>query len=579
MNDHTSLEERLRGLAEYLNKGTNVAPQVMRAVQRIAADPGVGRSATRPTLLRSASYAAALAVAVALLAILLFVWGDRQSVAWAQVVRAVAQKPWLHATTTLPDGKKAEFDLWFSANRAVMARRAGKGVWWSDFEQKTTEYYDSRENTIVRASDDEVREGSGLYEAMFKAFLSTEVEHTIAAGRFTLIHQRQRVVNEEGRHWIEHHFRLQFEKESMQEWVVYVNPDTHLPFRWEQSFERTDVDHIDPSKTAVFRFDIDYPEMGPANIYALGVPKNAKVVDRLVDPARTDVKRLIAEIKAARWRSDKYYALVVEGDDNQHWWEYFPTYRVWRSGARWRVERSFGYDVRQRGLPPKGADPATWWSQKAEKVRFVPSVRSDGTWVWEYMTSGRLPTQADIDAGAPKDKTFLASNEKRRHGPTLPPGTDKGEFIDCADDHPEYLARPLPYLRAPDYIGVALNEAKLDPKPASGPPNTVLLEVHNSHWTPGGYHPQMWRYWIDPQRGYLVMRYEELIAKEGKQEIVRGHAIEGVIQDPGGQWYPTVIRLFKRNVLMGSDKPPYDGIMRCYYDFATPMPESLFTAD
>ncbi|MGO9113458.1 MAG: hypothetical protein ACLP9L_29860, partial [Thermoguttaceae bacterium] len=493
-------------------------------------------------------------------------------------VRAVAQKPWLHATTTLPDGKKGE--VWFSANRNVMAKRAGKVVWWADFEQKTREYYDSRENTVVRVPDDEVREDSSLYEAMFKAFLSAEAGHTIDAGSHKLIHQQQRVVNEEGRHWIEHHFRLHDDKlGSMQEWVVYVNPDTHLPFRWEQSFQRTAVDKVDSPKTAVICFEIDYPEMGPANIYALGVPKDAKVDDRLVDPARTDVKRLIAGIKAARWRSDNYYALVVEGDDNQHWWEYFPTYRVWRSGARWRVERSFGYDVRQHGLPPKDTDPATWWRQKAEKVRFVPSELSDGTWVWVYMTSGRMPTQADIDAGAPKDKVFLASNEKRRQMPTLPPGTGKGDIIYLADVHPEYLTRPLPYLLAPDYSGFALNEVKLDPKPASGPPDTVLLEVHNSHWTPGGYHPQTWRYWIDPQRGYLVMRYEELIAKEGKQETVRGHAIDGVTQDPEGQWYPTVIRLFKRNVLIGSDRPPYDGIMRCYYDFATPMPESLFTAD
>ena len=88
----------------------------------------------------------------------------------------------------------------------------------------------------------------------------------------------------------------------------------------------------------------------------------------------------------------------------------------------------------------------------------------------------------------------------------------------------------------------------------------------------------MWRYWIAPERGYLVMRYEEMVAREGKEEITRGHAIEGVTKDPEGQWYPTVIRLFKRNVLIGTDKS-YDGIMRCYYDFAAPMPDSLFKAD
>ncbi len=207
-----------------------------------------------------------------------------------------------------------------------------------------------------------------------------------------------------------------------------------------------------------------------------------------------------------------------------------------------------------------------------DKEQFMPYEVCDGKWLWLYLYSSRMPTQADIDAGAPKDKPFLASNEKQRRM-AFPPGMANGEFIYCADNHPEYLARPLPYSAA---LGYSPDEVKLNPKPASGPPNTVLLEVQNSHWTAGGYYPQMWRYWIDPEQGYLVIRYEELVTREGKEEIIRGHAIEGVTQDPQGQWYPTVIRLFKRNVLIGSEKPPYDGIMRCFYDFNAPMPDSLF---
>jgi hypothetical protein len=209
------------------------------------------------------------------------------------------------------------------------------------------------------------------------------------------------------------------------------------------------------------------------------------------------------------------------------------------------VERSFGFEVRTDKLFPQDVDPAKWWTRKAETVQFVPGEVCDGKWLLTSMDATRR----------------LA----------FPPGTEEGGHIHMIDNHPEYLARPLPPL-------TPLDEVKVNPKPTSGPPNTVLLEVHAAHPQPGHHGPQIWRYWIDPEQGHLVMRYEELVLREGKEEIIRGHAIEGVTQDPGGQWYPTVIRLFKRNILVGSDKP-HDGIMRCYYDFVTPMPDSLFKVD
>ena len=79
---------------------------------------------------------AVMAIAAALLfvAILLL---NRQSTAWAQVVEAVAKKPWLHSVCTLPDGRKAE--LWFSADRAVIVTQTDKMVDWSDLKQKSGE--------------------------------------------------------------------------------------------------------------------------------------------------------------------------------------------------------------------------------------------------------------------------------------------------------------------------------------------------------------------------------------------------------------------------------------------------------
>ena len=525
---------------------------------------------------RSRKLLAVAAITAALLFVAIILW-NRQSNAWAQVVEAVAKKPWLHAVSTLPDGKKGE--LWFSADRAIIVTQIDKMVDWSDLKQKSREFYNPEENTLVRVSDDQGRGPSSLWVAVLKALLSSETGRSINAERSEFVHQQQRVVNKEGKRCIEHRFKYHHEDNQHErnlascELIIYVDFDTQLPFRWEQILQFKKVDkETEPRKAIEMVCEIDYPETGPADIYALGVPKTAKVLDRLLDNTPADVKRLLGGVRAARWQSDKYYALVVEVQDNQHGSRAFPLYRrVWRSGSRWRVEQSFGY-VPPEKMPPKETDPATWWKQRAEKVQFEPYELCDGKWLWLYLYSSRAPTQAEVDAGAPKDKPFIVSNEKQRR-PAFPPRTDKGDDMYCADNHPEYLARPLPEFAA---LGYSPDEVKLVPKPASGPPNTVLLEVHNSHWTSGGYYPQMWRYWIDPEQGYLVMRYEELVTREGKEEIIRGHAIEGVTQDPQGQWYPTVIRLFKRNVLIGSEKPRYDGIMRCYYDFDAPMPDSLF---
>ncbi len=237
---------------------------------------------------------AVMAIAAALLfvAILLL---NRQSTAWAQVVEAVAKKPWLHSVCTLPDGKKAE--LWFSADRAVIVTQTDKMVDWSDLKQKSREFYNPSDNTILRVPDNEGQESKFFVENIFKSFLSSEAGRSIDAGRFKLIHQQQRDVNKDGKRWIEHHFKMhdednQYESEMpSSECIVYVDPDTQLPFRWDRIHHLKEVDKdVNPSKDDCIRYDIDYPETGPADIYALGVPKTAKVLDRLLDKTPADVE-------------------------------------------------------------------------------------------------------------------------------------------------------------------------------------------------------------------------------------------------------------------------------------------------
>jgi hypothetical protein len=121
-------------------------------------------------------------------------------------------------------------------------------------------------------------------------------------------------------------------------------------------------------------------------------------------------------------------------------------------------------------------------------------------------------------------------------------------------------------------------EASVNPNPKSGPPNTVLLEVRNPHWKQNWSEPQTRRFWIDPTHGYLVMRREELAPRHGKEAITGGYAIEQVVQDPRARWYPSVVRQFKCVGPVGTDDAE-DRILRLYYDFTTPIPQSVFKAD
>lgn len=522
-------------------------------------------------LLVAVSVAAGLLIAVLL-------WRDPHSVAWSQVVEAVGKKPWLHAVTL--DGT-AEEELWFSAHRAALAGRVkpreGLGdewVTWIDYDSGTSESYVPKENVIHRMKDNTDRYVDKYFEAIFRAFLSADAGRTIGEGRLQLVHQAERVVWHRGRRCIEHRFSVRDQKAQDEgqltagesQWFVYVDPDTHLPFKWKEVSSHEGLDGMTES---VQQWRVDYPETGPTTIYALGAPRTAKVVERVLDPVRPDVERLAAEVRAARWRPDRYYALVVESRDDQHWSQGDTVYRVWRSGSRWRVERSIGHVTRPREpLASKDADPASWWRTKSEKLRFRPDRLCDGKWVWRYETKFRRATPAEIAAGFPEDEMVAASVAKQREHPIV------RRDDPWADDGFSNMGHTFGPAFGP------LFGATIETKPKSGPPGSILLEVRNPSWKPETYspgrYPQAWRFWIDPQHSYLVMRTDLVVPREGKEERVFGSSvIEDVTQDPHGQWYPAVVRQLECVGFVGSNKVQ-DRIVRFYYDFNTPIPDAVF---
>jgi len=524
---------------------------------------------------------ATAAVAAALLVVIVIWRGHQPGAAWATVVEAVASKPWLHAVTTMADGTNEE--LWFSASRAVMGGRvvvpasanddAREWFVWNDLDAGIVDLYEPRKGLIVRTRETQGRDVSEYFRAIFTAFLLAEPGGTIDAGRRKLVHQQQREVTEQGRRCTEHRFRAQKEDEdggSQRDWLVYVDPDTQLPFRWDEVSSNP--------LAALFgtrrRWDVDYPATGPADIYALGVPKTAKIVDRSLP---SDVEALAATVVArSRWADKRFYAVVVQSDDGKPWWDGRCFYRVWSSGFRWRVDRTYGYWMPPGEPIPTGADPATWWKQKAETLQFQPENRCDGKWEWRYDAKSRNPTPADIAAGASRKLRVIESIEKKRMYPVRKESFREGYPI-CLMGHPTNGFSMPPPSGLGIYQGFV---AGVDAKPKSGPPGTILLQVRNPDWKPvkseHGYRsPQMWRLWFAPDKGYLLVRCEELVSQDGKEEITGGSVIEQATQAPDGRWYPTVVRRFNAIGFVGSDKNE-DMILRFYYDFEADIPDSLF---
>jgi hypothetical protein len=225
------------------------------------------------------------------------------------------------------------------------------------------------------------------------------------------------------------------------------------------------------------------------------------------------------------------------------------------------------------------ADLERWWRQKAEKARFVPHALFDGTQHWEYSTNTRRPNQAEIDAGADKDTRVILSTEKKKLLP-WPRDYYWEESPLCSMGHPTtLLASPpmgLPIYDTPCF-------ATINQEPNDGPPNTILFELRNPAWKLGDSgerrwsNPQIIRFWIDPERDHLVMRYDELISQGRKEELIGGLAIEGLTQDPRKRWFPTVVRRRVHILPPDSDKDLEDMILRFYYDFDTPISDSLWT--
>jgi hypothetical protein len=288
-----------------------------------------------------------------------------------------------------------------------------------------------------------------------------------------------------------------------------------------------------------------YPLDGPREIYALGVPASAKVVD---NTPPQDVRQLIAGAQSVRRRFDDYCAVVVQSDssDPRTPSPSQPTcLRIWRKGKRWRVEQCRLSYRNQR--VPDDVDPKLWWHEQANKSRSLIRAISDGSKECLYNPLGGGPD--------PKDPNFQEIIRfDKRCSVFQGPIADDPKPLDHYFEMPEFNSHPHMYEAEPTRSKTIYN-----PSPGAGPEGTVFVEFRP--WGTNGF---IHRYWIDPKRSYVAMR-QEVWKQVGEERIDKGDSeIVQLAQSPLGFWYPTIVRVNSRH----------------YYHyhvmFETPIPDELF---
>jgi len=540
-------EEELLGLWIREAGDPSVLPE-LRSAQRLKETvlARIGRDAPRARLTRRRA-ALSVVASAALVLVGVVVWVTGSDLSWAQVVAAVQAKPWIHGTVKWPDGRTHE--SWFSPLRQVSAGGDSEQLVFNDYREKVRYIYDSQEKTLVfEPESPAVTERSLSFQRLFDAIYRGNAKLDNPFPEMEIVNQKKRHLREGGRSWIEYQLELRADWGDVR-LTFRVDPQSRLV----ESMTDITTPRGDASreKHSEVKWTFDYPEQGPADIYALGVPRTATIDDRV---PKGELARLYDGVKNGRDRFPRTYLAIVT-HSLRSGSQPIPMF-IWRKEKKWRREYRLPVagtpEERKafRGLkfPPAGPEAAAWWKDTTKGWRVNPLEMCDGSAVY-----------------ADTSKTEKIEWKKDHIG------TDLGSYGSYL---PEKLGYPGLPGRSPSV------SVELDMHPKDGPPGTVLL-IARSSGKPALSHWQGSRFWIDPARSYLVMQSERTDSdpEPGKSESrTQRYSVDRVAQAPNGVWYPIIVRRESMSGAEGKEKPTEE-TWTFSMDFKTEIPDDLFKVE
>ena len=536
--------------------------------------PGV----RRPTAFGRRLWVGVSAAAAVALAAVLMAWSLLPRESFAAVAAAVLSRPWIHVQTTDPRGATNEF--WYSPVKDVSAWHDSQWIEYRDHRLRIYYAYDLHDKVLYRVPE-EMPRSMEPFAAMIQALrvlleskqpVDNPLERLGFASnrrdRCEVVKQQIEQVKEGDHPWLDYHVTVlahddKLPQPTQSEMLFRVDPTTKL-----LRLVRYGYDGQGKHTTVEQRFD--YPERGPADVYDLGVPKTVRLVDRVPG---NDLARMLEALRAGRQRMDDYRAIIVPREDGSWHPAGFPNV-VYRKGDKFRRDEAIWIDLNKmlsdRRIPwPKGGkDAGDWWRKRIQDDCFLSTSYIDCGPI-SYHVKTRWVTDAD---GSHHEEVVAVEKGNQK---TLP-----GEIYPALWSWmPEFACRP------PLGIPHETLEAVIEPHPEEGPPGTILLRVRHvgpklprqqtSEGKPLPPPPDAWRYWLDPQRDYAVVRGDMIgnFDETGKRNVM-SEINEEMARSPQGTWYVTRIR--RKGSIRTHDGKTHDQIIDLYVDFTAALPDSLF---
>ncbi len=490
-NIHSNSDDPLDlAIAGFRNRTILVFPNPVIAIPSVGPAPKSGDvAASRLSSRRRWLVAASGVCAAATLAIITISSWPKNT--WAHVVTAVQHQAWVRLSITAPSNPAAEEPqvvCWFSPEQQIGAARHPGGTWFVELGDQKSQRYDAVEKTIYLTDASSYDEGEFAdFAAVLQSFQNKSALVLPDSAGVKLVSQSHKPGKDGDKVWEDFIFEYEDSRRTPVHFrrIFRLMDGAKLPDRMTEEW-------IQEGKTVSKIMDMDYPLSGPTDIYALDVPRDAKVVDL---SSKQDLKGLLKSYSASRKVAIGDYSALALHTVAKSDWKWVNTMYQVRHAASEYSSASSDLEVLMKlsmqihngevKVPDMEADRLEWWKEQSSQMNF-----------------------SDFE-GSTRHQVFV----------------------------PDQVGYPD--------IGLPTESARatLEPNPQIGPSQTVMVTVREAKTN-----QIKDRFWLDPERGFLCVRLEHhpdsgyLQSVKTEGEWIAVTDIDVAEKSESGRWYATQVR-------------------------------------
>ena len=254
---------------------------------------------------KTAKLAIAAVVLVALLSLTLLDKTVSPVYALEQSLEAMKNVTWMHAVpdSIMAGGETVFGETWLSVTEGIGAiKREDGSAEIVDYVNNESYSYDPAAGTITLTliSDADVSDRTNSYSEYFDNIIDN-----ISMRNDVEITTTTEVQNGEKVKVVEVVVPIGKTQNDMiaEKWRFVMDEKSYLPIRMQLQGCKADGKIV-----GIFDSVFDYPSSGPMDIYQLGAPKNAKIIDKRVE---IDVQTILDNYKIARENKPSQYTAIV----------------------------------------------------------------------------------------------------------------------------------------------------------------------------------------------------------------------------------------------------------------------------